>query len=79
MSWTRLNTQRLAAHHGGLDLEAFQARRREETPATNRGECVVEPLKTLTDRGDDGPGEEEGAADVPVAGVVGRVFERTHP
>lgn len=32
----------------------------------------------LTDGGDDGSGEEEGAALVPVAGIVGRVSERTH-
>lgn len=34
--------------------------------------------KVLTNGGDDGTSEEEGATLVPVAGVVGRVFERTH-
>lgn len=38
----------------------------------------MEPFKILTDGGDDGSGEEEGAGLVPVAGIVGRVFERTH-
>lgn len=38
----------------------------------------MEPLKILTDGGDDGSGEEEGAGLVPVAGIVGRVFERAH-
>lgn len=38
----------------------------------------MEPFRILTDGGDDGSGEEEGAALVPVAGIVGRVFEGTH-
>lgn len=38
----------------------------------------MEPFEILTDGGDDGSGEEEGAALVPVAGIVGRVFEGTH-
>lgn len=41
-------------------------------------EDAGDQCQILTDGGNDGPGEEEGAALVPVAGVVGRVFERTH-
>lgn len=48
------------------------------TNQEDAGDERVDSCQILTDGGDDGSGEEEGAALVPVAGIVGRVFERAH-
>lgn len=81
MSWTCLNKQRLTTRRGDKKLKALKALCHEETPVTNQEESgheCEEPCQILTDGGNDGSGEEEGAALVPVAGIGGCVFERTH-
>ena len=40
--------------------------------------CAYDRVEYGTYGCDDGPGEEEGTAKVPVAGIVGRVSDGTH-